>query len=279
MEALIKCGAFDTLGGRRAQFLAGLEDTMEIAQRLQKEQESGQDSLFGSSEIRSVGGSSYGQLPDVAEWDEKTLLSHEKEALGFYVTGHPLARYSESIKRFATCDTSGLHERTDKESVRVCGIVSGLKELITKKGDRMAFVSLEDLSGSVELVVFPEVYSASMELLKGEDPLLISGELDVGEEACKILVTEVILLKDVKETMARTIHVRLTTPGLSEMQMRQLKGIIQQYRGECEVKLHIVIPNRSETVISLPETLKMAASDQAMADAEALFGYNVMNFE
>lgn len=279
VEALIKCGAFDTLGGRRAQFLAGLEDTMEIAQRLQKEQESGQDSLFGSSEIRSVGGSSYGQLPDVAEWDEKTLLSHEKEALGFYVTGHPLARYSESIKRFATCDTSGLHERTDKESVRVCGIVSGLKELITKKGDRMAFVSLEDLSGSVELVVFPEVYSASMELLKGEDPLLISGELDVGEEACKILVTEVILLKDVKETMARTIHVRLTTPGLSEMQMRQLKGIIQQYRGECEVKLHIVIPNRSETVISLPETLKMAASDQAMADAEALFGYNVMNFE
>ncbi|MCK5913724.1 MAG: DNA polymerase III subunit alpha, partial [Desulfuromusa sp.] len=141
VEALIKCGAFDTLGGKRAQFYAAFEEAMEIGQRLQKEQESGQDSLFGSKEILSVAGNGYGDLPDVAEWDEKNLLSYEKEALGFYVTGHPLARYSDSMKRFATCEASELSERTDKEQVRVCGIVSGIKELITKKGDRMAFVT------------------------------------------------------------------------------------------------------------------------------------------
>ncbi|MDA3903024.1 MAG: DNA polymerase III subunit alpha [Desulfuromusa sp.] len=279
VEALIKCGAFDTLGGKRAQFLAGLEESMDIGQRSQREQDSGQESLFGSKEILSVGGNGYGTLPDIEEWDEKTLLSYEKEALGFYVTGHPLARYSDSIKRFATCEAAGLPERTDKEQVRVCGIVSGIKELITKKGDRMAFVMLEDLSGSVEVVVFPEVYTAAMEFLKGEDPLLVSGELDVGEEACKILATEVALLRDVKETMAKRVHIRLTTPGLDEMQMRQLKGIVQRYRGNCEVQLHIVIPNRSETTIALPKQLKMSATDAAMADAEALFGYNVMNFE
>ncbi len=279
VEALIKCGAFDSLGGKRAQFFAGFEESMEIGQQLQKEYQSGQDSLFGSQEILSVGGHGYGDLPDVAEWDEKTLLSHEKEALGFYVTGHPLARYSDSIKRFATCDAAGLSERTDKEQVRVCGIVSGVKELITKKGDRMAFVTLEDLSGSVEIVVFPEVYTAAMDLLKGEDPLLVSGELDVGEEACKVLATEVALLSDVKETMAKRVHIRLTTPGLDEMQMRQLKGIVQRHRGNCTVQLHLVIPNRSETIIALPDQLKMAATDAAMADAEALFGYNVMNFE
>ncbi len=279
VEALIKCGAFDSLGGKRSQFLAGLEEAMEIGQRLQRELESGQDSLFGTKEILSVGGHGYGDLPDIEEWDEKTLLSYEKEALGFYVTGHPLARYSDSIKRFATCETSGLAERIDKEKVRVCGIVSGIKELITKKGDRMAFITLEDLSGSVEIIVFPEVYSAAMELLKGEDPLLVSGELDVGEEACKILATEVALLRDVKKTLAKLVHIRLTTPGLDELQMRQLKGIIQRYRGKCAVQLHIVIPNRSETTITLPEQLKMSATDQAMADAEVLFGYNVMNFE
>ncbi|MCF6265538.1 MAG: DNA polymerase III subunit alpha [Desulfuromusa sp.] len=279
VEALIKCGAFDSLGGKRSQFLAGLEDAMEIGQRLQRELESGQDSLFGTKEILSVGGHGYGDLPDIEEWDEKTLLSYEKEALGFYVTGHPLARYSDSIKRFATCETSDLAERTDKEKVRVCGIVSGIKELITKKGDRMAFITLEDLSGSVEIIVFPEVYSAAMELLKGEDPLLVSGDLDVGEEACKILATEVALLRDVKKTLAKLVHIRLTTPGLDELQMRQLKGIIQRYRGKCAVQLHIVIPNRSETTITLPEQLKMSATDQAMADAEVLFGYNVMNFE
>ena len=278
-EALIKCGAFDSLGGKRAQFFAGLEEAMDIGQRLQREQDSGQDSLFGSQEILSVGGNGYGELPDIDEWDEKSLLSYEKEILGFYVTGHPLARYSDSIKRFATCGASELSERTDKEQVRVCGIISGIKELITKKGDRMAFVTLEDLSGSVEVIVFPEVYTASMDLLKGEDPLLISGELDVGEEACKILATEVALLRDVKETMAKRVHIRLTTPGLEEMQMRQLKGIVQRYRGNCDVQLHIVIPNRSETVISLPDQLKMSATDEALADAEALFGYSVMNFE
>jgi DNA polymerase-3 subunit alpha len=163
--------------------------------------------------------------------------------------------------------------------VRICGIVSGIKELITKKGDRMAFITLEDLTGSVEVIVFPEVYTASMELLKGEDPLLVSGELDVGEEACKILATEVALLKDVKETMAKRVHIRLTTPGLEEMKLRQLKGLIQRYRGNCEVQLHIVIPNRSETTITLPQQLKMAASDEAMADAAALFDFSVMSFE
>ncbi len=278
-EALIKCGAFDSLGSKRAQYLSGLEDAMEVGQRLQRELQSGQDSLFGSKEILSVGGNGYGNLPDISEWDEKTLLSYEKEALGFYVTGHPLARYSEAIKRFATCEAAGLPERTDKEQVRICGIVSGIKELVTKKGDRMAFVTLEDLSGSVEIVVFPEVYSASMELLKGEDPLLVSGELDVGEESCKLLAAEVALLRDIKKNTAKRVHIRLTTPGLDEMQMRQLKTIVQRYRGNCEVQLHIIIPNRSETTIRLPAQLKMSASDEAMADAEALFGYNVMNFE
>jgi len=279
VEALIKCGAFDSLGGKRAQFLTALEESMEIGQRLQREQESGQDSLFGTQEILSAGGHSYGDLPDVEEWDEKNLLSYEKEALGFYVTGHPLARYSDSIKRFATCEAAGLGERTDKEQVRVCGIVSGVKELITKKGDRMAFITLEDLSGSVEVIVFPEVYSVAMELLKGEDPLLVSGELDVGEEACKILATDVALLRDVKETLAKLVHIKLTTPGLDEMQMRQLKGVVQRYRGNCAVQLHIIIPNRSETIINLPDQLKMAATDEAMAATEELFGYEVMNFE
>ncbi len=161
----------------------------------------------------------------------------------------------------------------------MCGIVSGIKELITKKGDRMAFITLEDLSGSVEVIVFPEVYSVAMELLKGEDPLLVSGELDVGEEACKILATDVALLRDVKETLAKLVHIRLTTPGLDEMQMRQLKGVVQRYRGNCAVQLHIIIPNRSETIITLPDQLKMAATDEAMAATEELFGYEVMNFE
>ncbi|PLX86836.1 MAG: DNA polymerase III subunit alpha [Desulfuromonas sp.] len=278
-EALIKCGAFDTLGGKRAQFMAALEESMEIGQRLQREQDSGQESLFGSQEMVSVAGHGYGTLPEVDEWPEKELLAFEKEALGFYVTGHPLDRHRDAMKRMATCETTALPERNDKESVRVCGIVAGLKELMTKKGDRMAFVTLEDLSGSVEMVVFPETYAAGMELFQGEEPLLVAGELDVGEEACKLLVNEVMLLRDAREQHTERVRIRLTTPGLNDVQLRSLKQIVQRYRGGCSVHLHVVIPNRSETIIQLPDRLRMAASDEAMAEAEALFGYNVMTFE
>jgi DNA polymerase-3 subunit alpha len=259
--------------------MAVLEESMEIGQKMQREKEQGQASLFGNEEIVSHKGNGYGKLPDIDDWPEKVLLGFEKEALGFYITGHPLARHSAVIKRFATCETAGLIERSDKEEVKVCGIVAGIKELTTKKGDRMAFVTLEDLSGFVEMVVFPEVYQASMELLKGEEPLLVSGSLDIGEESCKLLVTDVLSLSDVKERLTKRVHFRLTTPGLSESQLQSLKDILGRYRGNCDVLLHLVIPNRSETIISLPEKLRVSASDEIMDAAEKLFGYNVVTFE
>lgn len=279
VEALIRCGAFDSLKARRSQLMAVLEESMEIGQKVQREREQGQESLFGTAEIVNHKGNGYGKLPDIDEWPENVLLGFEKEALGFYITGHPLARHSAAIKRFATCDTAGLHERPDKSEVKVCGIVAGLKELTTKKGDRMAFVTLEDLSGFVEMVVFPETYQAAMELLKSEEPLLVSGTLDVGEESCKLLATEVLPLREVKERLTKKVHFRLTTPGLSEGQLTALKDIIDRHRGSCDVLLHLVIPNRSETVIGLPESQKVAASDEIMDAAEKLFGYNVVTFE
>ncbi len=278
VEALVKCGAFDSVGGRRAQYMAILEDAMEMGQKIQREKAAGQASLFGSEEIVSHNGNGYGKLPDIEEWAEKVLLGFEKEALGFYITGHPLSRHAETIRRFATCDTSGLPERTDKEEVKVCGIVAGLKELTTKKGDRMAFVTLEDLSGFVEMVIFPEVYTAASELLKGEEPLLVTGTLDIGEDSCKLLASEIVSLNEVKERLTRKVHFRLTTPGLDESQLRTLKGLMGKHRGNCEALLHLVIPNRSETIVSV-KNMKVAASDEILSETEKLFGYNVVTFE
>ncbi|MEN8730056.1 MAG: DNA polymerase III subunit alpha [Desulfuromonadales bacterium] len=279
VEALVKCGAFDSLQHRRAQFMAALEEAMEYGQKVQRERESGQESLFGTDQIVTQSGHVYGQLPDLEEWPENVLLANEKEAIGFYITGHPLARHSDAIKRFSTCDTTGLIERADKEEVSICGIVTGIKLLNTRKGDRMAFVTLEDLSGFVEMVVFPETYTESAELLNSEEALLVKGTVDFGEDACKILVNEVLSLKDVQERLTRMVHFRLTTPGLEERQLRSLREIMTRYRGDCEALIHLVVPNRSETVISLPEDLRLQASDQMMDDVEKLFGYNVVTFE
>ncbi|PLX95234.1 MAG: DNA polymerase III subunit alpha, partial [Desulfuromonas sp.] len=280
IEALVKCGAFASLGGKRSQYIAVLEEVMEGAQKLQKEKALGQESLFGAEEIVvAPGGHGHGQLPEMDEWAENVLLSFEKEALGFYITGHPLARHADAIKRFATCDSAGLVDRADKEEVRICGIVAGMKELMTKKGDRMAFVTLEDLSGSVEVVVFPETFAQASEELKGEEPLLASGTLDVGEETVKLMATEILTLREVKERLTRRVRFRLTTPGLDEDQLRSLRTVMERHRGNCESVIHLVIPNRSETVIALPEELKVAANDEIMDDTEKLFGYNVVTFE
>jgi len=297
IEALIKCGAFDSVGGKRAQYLDSLDEAVDAGQKLQRERELGQESLFGAEQI--VVPRSGGRLPDRDEWPENVLLANEKEALGFYITGHPLARHSAAIKRFATCDTASLAERADKEEVSLCGIVAGLKELTTKKGDRMAFVTIEDLSGFVETVIFPEVYMAAIDLLKSEEPLLVRGTVDAGEEpqeegegqgngngrggaasrGSKLMVTEVLSLKDVRGRMTKRVHFRLTTPGLDENQLRSLREIVGRYRGECEGVIHLVIPNRSETLVKLPDALRIQACDELMDDVEKLFGYNVVTFE
>lgn len=279
VEALIKCGTFDSLDGKRAQFMAVLDESLEIGQNLQREKASGQESLFGTEEIVSHQGNGYGKLPDIEEWTEKILLGFEKEALGFFITGHPLTRHTEIIKRFATCDTAGLIERNDKEKVRICGLVAATRQMTTKKGDRMAIVTLEDLAGVVEVVIFPELYSVCAELLSGDEPLLVTGGLEVGEESCKIIATEVMLLSNVKEAQSSRVHFRLSTPGLDIGQLRELRSLLLRHRGSCEVFLHMEIPNRSETVIKLPENLKVAANDQIMDDTKRLFGYNVVTFE
>ena len=297
IEALIKCGAFDSLGGRRAVAMAVLDEAVDAGQKLQRERELGQESLFGAEQIVTPRGSA-ALTGEGEEWPENVLLANEKEALGFYITGHPLARHSSAIKRFATCDAAGLAERADKEEVSLCGIVAGIKELTTKKGERMAFVTLEDLSGFIELVIFPEAYLAAAELLKSEEPLLVRGAVDAGEEVqddgeggggngrggatnrgSKLLVNEVLSLKDVRERLTKRVHIRLTTPGLDEPQLRALRAIVERHRGDCEGVIHLVIPNRSETVVRLPDSLRVQASDELMDDAEKLFGYNVVTFE
>jgi DNA polymerase-3 subunit alpha len=279
IEALIKCGAFDTLHGHRAQYMAVLEEAMEIGQKMQREKAQGQASLFGTEEIVSQRGTSYGDLPEMDAWSDKVKLGFEKEALGFYITGHPLGRYQEVIRRFANCSTADISERADKEEVRLCGIVSGIRDLMTKKGERMAFVTLEDLNGFVEMVVFPDIYRDAAEWLHSEQPLLVTGTVEVSEDTRKLMPKEILPLQEVSRKETKRVHFRFQVPGLVDDQLHRLKEIILRHRGGCQVFMHLVIPNCSETIMRLPENLKIAPTDEMMEDTERLFGYNVVTYE
>jgi DNA polymerase-3 subunit alpha len=279
LESLIKCGAFDFAGVHRSQMMAALNGAIEMAQLRQRERASRQVSLFATYGGGGVPETVRGRLPDIEEWHENQLLSFEKETLGFYITSHPLAQYDEDIKRFTSENTATLAQFESGTEVKICGVVSAFKEITTRKGERMAFATLEDLKGVIEVILFPDVFLSSLPYLKGDDPILVKGILDVGEDSPKIKANDVIPLSKIKEKSISGVHIRLSTPGLTRELLEKLKSILQKRKGACPVFLHMVIPNRSETVISLSDRFNVAPSDDMAREVEEVFGYNIVRFK
>lgn len=284
VESLAKCGAFDSTGTRRAALIAGLESAMDLGQRIQREKESAQVSLFGTNEIVRGNGNGSGQIPDVPEWDSRELLAFEKEALGFYISGHPLDRYVDEVKKFGAVDTAVLSERTDKSEVKLCGVVAMLTEKMTKRGDRMAFFSLEDRTGSVEVMVFPDTFSAAASAIKSDEPILVSGILEIAEDnggqekkGCKVKATEIVLLRDA--TARQSTRANITISGdLAKTHLETLKEILARHPGTCRTFLRFRMDGFQNGVIPVPQ-LTVAASEDLSVEVERVFGYNAVRFE
>ncbi|MCX5906451.1 MAG: DNA polymerase III subunit alpha, partial [Deltaproteobacteria bacterium] len=204
IESLIKCGALDSLNPARARLLAGLEEVLEWAQGLERHLSNPQMAIFAGAQ--GFSGKVEPNLPEVPEWPESQRLAFEKETLGFYLSGHPLNRYREALERFATADTRSIWDLGDGQEVIIGGVVSALKETTTKKGDRMAFLTLEDLNGVIEVIIFSELYKKSGQVLKGEEPFFIKGKIDAGEESIKIIANEVLPLEQAVGKLTTSIH-------------------------------------------------------------------------
>ncbi|MCM0082327.1 DNA polymerase III subunit alpha [Geomonas sp. Red32] len=279
IEALIKSGAFDCTGYKRAQMLAALDDAAAQGQKIQQEKESAQVSLFGVAEIvRGPGGGSK-KFPDIPEWDEKYRLGCEKEAIGFFISGHPLDRWVSDMRRFSTVDTSTIQEAKDKSEVKLCGVSTTCKEIITKKGDRMGFITLEDLMGSLEVVVFSDVYARCSEYLKNDDPIHVTGTVEHGEKGAKVMATDIVLLKDLVERETRRVNFTIDAQEADAGKLNTLKGILSKYRGSCRSFLHMNLENGSRVTVKLSDMYKVAASEELTVEVGNLFGYNAVSFE
>jgi DNA polymerase-3 subunit alpha len=207
IESLVKCGAFDSLGFSRAPLLAGLEEAMEWAQDVEREKANRQITMFG--EFQNGRGKPEPSLPEIPAWPENQRLAAEKETLGFYLTGHPLSSHVHILQRVTSMDTLKVQEAADGKEILIGGVVNSLKETNTKKGDRMAFVTLEDLNGVVEVIVFSDLYKNSSLLLKGEGPIFIKGRVDAGEESVKIIASEVLSFEQAVSKLTTSVHLRL----------------------------------------------------------------------
>ena len=256
IESLIKSGAFDSLKIKRSQLFAILDKAMDQAQSAQRDKQSGQISLFGLLPESDVEKAATISLPDISEWSQKELLAAEKETVGFYITGHPLDNFLIEIKEIATSDLAHLEASKDDRPVRVGGLIRTFKEHKSKKGDRMAFVTLEDLTGSMEVIIFPNTFAECQHLLISDEPVIIQGTLkDNDERGGKIIADSVDTLLDAREKYTQSASIILQADQITRPGIEGVKKALQEFYGSCPVSLTIHFPKRGEVDIEIPQDL------------------------
>jgi DNA polymerase-3 subunit alpha len=272
IESLIKCGAFDSLGAARAQLMAVADKAMEAGAAAQRERIQGQVSLLDVLEAKGGLSHQAGALPDIPEWSPTQRLAAEKETLGFYVTGHPLADYRDVIAKVGAVATDRLAACQDKETVTLCAIVSAVKEITTKSGDRMAFVTFEDMAGTVEAVAFPELYKANLlHLVKGA-AVMVKGQADVGEEVVKLLLAEVSPLANARRNGRSIVEITVDEAHLSDPSLEQLKGVLLKFPGSTPVRLHLSVAPDAQVTIAASPDMTVTANERLRQEVEALLG-------
>lgn len=251
IESLIKAGAFDSMGCKRSQLFAILPQAMEQAKATQRDRLSGQMSLFAlapasvKEELHAI------PLPDIAEWSELERLAFEKETVGFYVTGHPLDNAIDEIRTIVDTDIGKLSQWGDAQPVRVGGLVRTCKVLKSKKGDPMAFILLEDILDSVEVVVFPETYARSQHLLSSTEPVIIQGTVQKDERGAKVIAEAIDSLAEARERHTQSVNLKLEAAMVTRQRLEALKKLCYQFHGNCPLLLTLRFPGHGEVDIEI----------------------------
>ncbi len=279
IESLVKAGALDSLGTARAQWLQALDATLEVAQRAQRARASGQTGLF------SLSGPTDATPPPAAvaveEFSKDELLAMEKEMLGLYISDHPLRHVRETLLSRSNTPIHHLSELPDKAEAIIGGIITAVKRTTTKGGSAMAFLTLEDLTGSVEVIVFPRTYEQVHFLLKRDAVIVVRGKVDILDQQAKVLAERVMALEeaDVIESSVApvpapadggTLHVRVDAVQFGEAGLHRLKTVLGQCQGEQPVVLHL-LSGGAEVVLQARE-LRVSASAELQVELEALVG-------
>ncbi len=270
IESLIKCGALDSTGAARARLLSTLDSSMEAAQGLQRDRDTGQGSIFDmlGSPAPAAKPAVDAAGPMTAEMNEKDLLNYEKETLGFYFSSHPLSRHKKELELYTAGPIETLKDRDADSEAAIGGIVTEVKEITTKKGDRMAFLRVEDLSASVEVTVFPDLYRKVREAIASDGPLIITGRIEKDEDDVKIMASDIAPIEDAgrmeKKLKVKNTHVYARAEGIEASGLTGFRKILEEHPGASPVFLHLLYPDDGEIVIGVREDLKADPSQEAI---------------
>jgi DNA polymerase-3 subunit alpha len=285
VESLVKAGAFDALRPPapdeneatrmtalcrwRSGLFARVEEALGRASGAREEAAQGQGALF---DLAGVSGMRPAQsapgMPAEEEWHEHTLLAHEKEVLGFYLSGHPLARYRREVKAYTTHTLSRLPE---SGFVRVAGMIANTKKTLTKTGQAMARFKLEDLEGEVECVVFPKTFTPEVaRFLTIHEMVVVKARVETRNDDKNLLVEEVAPLKEARRRFIKKVEITLATAGLEEGLLGRLDKLCAQHPGACALSLRVETPTHGDFALATPR--RVAPTDGFLNDAEKLLG-------
>jgi DNA polymerase-3 subunit alpha len=277
LESLVKAGALDSIrcGGdrsvraRRACLFAAVDKAIENGGRHQRDRDKGQSQLFGGT--TDDGREEQVPLPDAPPWTEAQQLAYEKEALGFYMSGHPLERHADEMKLFGA---RRLAELTASEAdVWVGGVISGLRPLKTKKGDRMAVFMLEDIAGSLEVVVFPETFSRHASLIEADAMLLVRGKFEKDDESARIVATELLPIAALRERTTREVIIHLAGASQGRTTFEQLAELLARHRGDRRVLLELDVKGQDRPLRVRSEVAqRVKPTERLVIEVERLCG-------
>jgi len=279
LDALICSGAFDSLGKNRATLSAASERVVARAARTREEVEVGQTNLFGGGATETE--SAEEDFADQPEWSLEERLKGEKEVLGFYVTGHPLTRFTEAIERFADAKVSELSSRVD-QTVRVGGVLVGLKKQKIKKGlnegKTMLKAVLEDMTGSVPVAVFASLYEKVESWVRTDLPVLVTGTVRESGPACELTVQEITPLEGISERLARCLQIRVNLAFADERVLARLKDRLKSHPGTTPVSIRLFRPGEFEATLKAADSMRIALSPGLTSEIRALAGEDSVEY-
>jgi len=269
LESLIRAGALDGLGTHRAALMASLNKALAVADRQSRDRDAGQVDIFGNA----VTPAETHVYEITAEWSEEQRLEGEKETLGLYLTGHPIARYAEELKRITDATIAELKPTTDSTIV-VAGLVVASRTMQTRRGDRMAFVTLDDRTGRLELAVFSDLYSQSRELLAKDTLLVVEGQVSMDEYSggFKMSAEKLYNMDKARATFSKRLVIDVNADLAGNGFVDELKKILSpSVQGPCPVYLHYH-GQRAEAEIALGEEWKISPTNVLLERLSRLAG-------
>ncbi len=280
LESLVKAGACDSLAGAagagaaetarvRACLTAAVDRAIEHGARHQRDRDKGQTQLFGGEGDGEAG--AVIPLPAAEPWTEAQQLAFEKEALGLYMSGHPIERHRADLETFGA---RAIGEFTESApDVSIGGTVGGTRQLKTKKGDRMAVFVLDDPTGSVEVVVFPEAFGKTGSLIENDAVVIVRGKLEKDDEQTRMVAAEILPIAALRERVTTEVAVHLSVPPHGRGTFEAVAAVLARHRGDRRVALELDLRGQPRPLrVRADVAMRVRPSERLVAELEQLVG-------